>query len=250
MSFSILLPFISIAAIAGYFQTVTGFGLGMIVMGATSGLELAPLASMAAVVSLMTLTNSAVALPGKLKHLNMPVIFATIYGIVPAMIIGVLLLDLLSASAASVLRIALGLLVCYGGVSLVLRPRQRETLSSRGSFFVSGVLSGLCGGLFGIAGPPVIYQYYRQPLAPVAIRNMLILIFAVTSGMRTLFVAFKGTLDFEILTLTAWAIPIVALATFAGRRWPPPLTPLAMRRLAFVTLILIGGGLIVMELTP
>ncbi|MBB3189963.1 sulfite exporter TauE/SafE family protein [Halomonas cerina] len=248
MTLQVLLPFIAIAAIAGYFQTVTGFGLGMIVMGATSGLEVAPVASVAAVVSLMMLTNSAVALPGKLKHLDMPVIAATVAGIVPATVIGVLLLDVLSASAASALRIALGLLVCYGGVSLVLRPRQRETLSSRGSFFVSGVLSGLCGGLFGIAGPPVIYQCYRQPLAPVAIRNMLILIFAATSGMRTLFVALQGALDLEILTLTAWAIPVVALATYVGRRWPPRLSPLAMRRLAFVTLLLIGGGLIVSEL--
>ncbi|XKE44415.1 sulfite exporter TauE/SafE family protein [Halomonas organivorans] len=247
MSLEIPLAFLAIAALAGYFQTVTGFGLGMIVMGATSGLEVAPVASVAAVVSLMMLANSAVALPGKLKHLDMSIIAATVVGIVPATVIGVLLLDVLSGSAASVLRIALGLVVCYGGLSLVLRPRQRETLSSRISFFISGVLSGLCGGLFGIAGPPVIYQCYRQPLAPVAIRNMLILIFAATSGMRTLFVALKGALDLEILTLTAWAIPVVALATYAGRRWPPPLSSLAMRRLAFVTLMLIGGGLILSE---
>jgi hypothetical protein len=35
----------------------------------------------------------------------------------------------------------------------------------------------------------------------VAIRNMLILLFAVTSGMRTLFVALRGQLDLEILIL-------------------------------------------------
>lgn len=248
MTLEVLLPFIAIAAIAGYFQTVTGFGLGMIVMGATSGLEVAPVASVAAVVSLMMLTNSAVALPGKLGHLDPRVTAATVAGIVPAIVAGVLLLDYLSGSAASVVRIALGLLVCYGGVSLVLHPRQRETLSSKKSFFISGVLSGLCGGLFGIAGPPVIYQCYRQPLPLVAIRNMLILLFAATSGMRTLFVAWRGQLDAEILTLTAWAIPLVALATYAGRRWPPPLTPMAMRRVAFVTMMLIGGGLIASEL--
>jgi len=116
------------------------------------------------------------------------------------------------------------------------------------SFFVSGALSGRCGGLFGIAGPPVIYQCYRQPMPQVAIRNMLILLFAATSGMRTLFVALRGQLDLEILVLTAWAIPVVALATYVGRRWPPPLSPLAMRRLAFAALMVIGGGLIVSEL--
>ncbi|MDN3520346.1 sulfite exporter TauE/SafE family protein [Halomonas ramblicola] len=248
MTLAVLLPFLAIAAVAGYFQTVTGFGLGMIVMGATSGLEVAPVASVAAVVSLMTLANSAVALPGKLGHLDPRVTAATIAGILPAIVAGVLLLDYLSGSAASVVRVALGLVVIYGGVSLVLRPRQHDTLSSRKSFFVSGVLSGLFGGLFGIAGPPVIYQCYRQPMPLVAIRNMLILLFAATSGVRTLFVALRGQLDAEILTLTAWAIPVVALATYAGRRWPPPLSALAMRRLAFVTLVAIGAGLIASEL--
>ncbi|GHE20227.1 sulfite exporter TauE/SafE family protein [Halomonas urumqiensis] len=248
MTLEVLLPFVVIAAIAGYFQTVTGFGLGMIVMGATSGLEVAPVASVAAVVSLMMLANSAVALPGKLKHLDMSVIVATVLGIVPAAAVGVLLLDVLSARAASVLSIALGLLVCIGGLSLVLCPRQRKTLSSRGSFFISGVLSGLCGGLFGIPGPPVIYQCYRQPLPAVAIRNMLILLFAVTSGMRTIFVTLQGTMNVEILALTAWSIPAVAVATYAGRRWPLPVSPAGMRRLAFVTLVLIGGGLIASEL--
>ncbi|MBF7052886.1 sulfite exporter TauE/SafE family protein [Halomonas sp. KAO] len=247
MSIEVLLPFLAIAAVAGYFQTVTGFGLGMIVMGATSGLSITSVASVAAVVSLMTLANSAVALPGKLKLLDLRATVATIAGIIPSIIVGVLLLDYLSHSAASVLRIALGLVVCYGGLGLVLRPRPRETLSSRGSFFISGMLSGLFGGLFGIAGPPVIYQCYRQPMSLMAIRNMLILLFAATSGMRTLFIGVRGELDAEILILAAWAIPVVALATYIGRRCPPPLSALAMRRVAFVTLMLIGGGLIASE---
>lgn len=36
---------IAVIGAGSYFQTVTGFGLGMIVVGAASGFELAPLAS-------------------------------------------------------------------------------------------------------------------------------------------------------------------------------------------------------------
>ncbi len=42
----------------------------MIVIGTASGLNLAPVASVAALVSLVTLANSAVALPGKLHHID------------------------------------------------------------------------------------------------------------------------------------------------------------------------------------
>lgn len=244
MSLETLLLFALIAGLAGYFQTVTGFGLGMIVMGATGGLDIVPVASMAAVVSLMMLVNCAVALPGKFRQLDWRAIRAAMLGIVPAIVIGVLLLDYLSDRAAGVLRIVLGLVVLYGGVSLMLRPSQRETLSSSTGFFASGALSGLCGGLFGIAGPPLIYHCYRQPLPLVSIGNMLILLFAVTSGTRTLFIAAQGRLDGEILILTAWAIPLVALATYIGRRWPPPLSPVGMRRVAMLTLIGLGIGIL------
>lgn len=245
MTLETLLPFMTIAAIAGYFQTVTGFGLSMILMGASSGLEIAPVASVAAVVSLMAMVNGAVALPGKLKQIDWRITCATILGIVPSIVVGVFLLDYLSGSAVNVLSVALGLIILYGGVSLVLRPSRRRTLSSPVSFLACGVLSGLCSGLFGVSGPPVIYQFYRQPLPLVGIRNMLILLFTLTAGMRTLFIASQGQLDAKILMLTAWTIPVMAVATYVGRRWAPKLSAKAMRRVAFVTLVMIGSSLIV-----
>jgi hypothetical protein len=53
------LALLALMGAASYFQTVTGFGLGMIVIGTASGLNLAPVASVAALVSLVTLANSA-----------------------------------------------------------------------------------------------------------------------------------------------------------------------------------------------
>lgn len=249
MGVEVLLPFLAIAALAGYFQTVTGFGLGMIVMGATSGLGIAPVASVAAVVSLMTLINCLVALPGRLQHIDWPSVRAAGLGIVPMIVAGVLLLEYLSGSAASLLRLLLGLVILYGGASLLLRPSRQTTLSPRRSFALFGGLSGLLGGLFGIAGPPLIYHCYRQPIEPVRIRNLLILLFAVTSGVRTLFVVSQGQMNTGILLLTAWSVPVIALATYLGRRFPLPFSPLAMRRIAFFVLMIIGVSLILAEFT-
>lgn len=113
-----------------------------------------------------------------------------------------------------------------------------------------GGLSGFLGGLLAAAGPPLIYHYYRQPLELIRIRNTLILLFAVTSGVRTLFVLGQGQMSVDILMLFVWAFPVVALATWFGRRWPPPVTPRAMRRLVFSVLMLIGTSLIVAGLLP
>ena len=96
---------------ASYFQTVTGFGLGMIVIGAASGLNLAPVASVAAVVSLVTLANSAIALPGKLHHVDWRAVRAATLGLLPSVGAGVLLLGYLSGGASGILQFLLGAVI-------------------------------------------------------------------------------------------------------------------------------------------
>lgn len=244
MSIDILIALLAVIAIGTYFQTVTGFGLGMIVMGVTSGFELVPVGVVAAVVSLVTLVNSAVALPGKLHHIDWQAARAVLAGVVPAIVAGVLLLDYLSVVAARLLQFLLGATIIYSGIVFALRPTQLAERSSTRSFFVSGFFSGLFGGLFGMAGPPVIFHFYRQPMELVTVRNMLLLVFACTSGCRTLFVAAQGRLDAETGLLAGLAVPLVALATVVGRRYPPPFSPTMMRRIAFGVLIVIGMGLV------
>lgn len=239
-----LIALLAFFAIGTYFQTVTGFGLGMIVMGAASGFDLAPLPVVAAVVSLMALTNSAVALPGKLHLIDWPAARAVLIGVVPAIVAGVLLLDYLSAVAATALKLLLGVVIAYSGVVFALRPTQLPARSSNRSFFASGALAGLFGGLFGMAGPPVIFHFYRQPMELAAVRSMLLLVFTFTSASRTVFVGLQGGLTAEVWWLTAFAFVLVTAAAFAGRRYPPPLPPTVMRRIAFTVLILIGLSLI------
>jgi len=232
-----------------YFQTVTGFGFGMIVMGAASGFNLAPLPVVAAVVSLMALVNSAVALHGKLHLIDWPAARAVLWAVVPAIVTGVLLLEYLSASASDVLKLLLGCVIALSGVIFSLRPTPLKTRSSNRSFFVSGFAAGLFGGMFGMAGPPVIFHLYRQPMEHATVRAMLLLIFSFTSISRTAFVGFQGGLTRDVWMLAGLSVVLVTLSTLAGRRYPPPLKPRAMRRLAFIFLILIGLGLIASALT-
>jgi len=248
MTFETLLPLLGLQAVIGagtYFQTVTGFGLGMIVMGATSGLGLAPVTTVAAVVSLVTLANSACALPGKLHHIDYRAVLVAAAGILPSVVVGVLLLDWLSASAATVLQVLLGAVILYGGLSAMLKPAPLAQRSGDRSFFLSGVFGGLLSGMFGVSGPPLIFQFYRQPMKAVEIRCALILVFTVTSTVRTLFAAWQGRIDAAICLQAAVAVPVVVLATLIGRRYPPPFGATTTRRIAFGVLMGIGASLLV-----
>ena len=245
MNTELLLALLALIMIGTYFQTVTGFGLGIIVIGAATALDLASVHMSAAVVSLVTLVNCAIALPGARKHIDWQAIKFVLIGVVPGIIIGVLLLGLLSASATNMLQGLLGSMIVYSGLSLFLSPQKQTTRSGNMSFLVSGLGSGLTGGMFGMSGPPIVYQFYRQPFEINVIRNMLLAVFVCTSASRSLFVGVQGELDQDILLLSACALPVVALSTVLGRRFPPPLSQQAMRRMVFFILMLIGLYLIV-----
>lgn len=240
----VLLPFLAIAAVAAYFQTVTGFGMGMIIIGASSSLSVIPVAGAVAIINFLTLSNSAIALPGKFGHINWHMAGAVLIAAPPAILAGVLLLDMMSTHATTVMRLLLGALICGGGISILFRSRRNSRTSRRSSFMASGALSGLFGGMFGIFGPPLIYQFYRQPLPLVSIRNMLIMLFSISASIRILLVGMRGDLDVRILILTGLSVPIVALATLCGRHFPPPLSPRIMRGVVFMVLVSLGGKLL------
>lgn len=240
-----LITLLIIMAVAGYLHTVSGFGLGMIVIGAAGGFGVAPVPILAILVSLVTLVNSAVALPGGWSGLGRRRVLALTLGIVPSIVAGVWLLSWLSSTDTLLLTLLLGALVLYGGISIGVNPRPLKQPSPAWTFAVSGTFSGLCGGLFGVAGPPVIYHCYRQPLPMQTIRQLLILCFAITSGVRTLFVASQGGLTAEVWAIALWSMPVVAVATWVGRRYPVPVSPRMMRRVAMLALIGLGMSIMI-----
>ncbi|AKM31162.1 hypothetical protein AB870_15095 [Pandoraea faecigallinarum] len=243
------LPLMLLLGFATYFQTVTGFGLGMIVLGGASGFGLAPVASVAILVSLVTLINSALALPGTWHLIDWRAVRAATLGIVPSVVAGVLLFDYLNGTASNILHLLLGAVVLYGGIGSAIRPAPRTERAGDAGFFFSGIFGGLLSGMFGISGPPLIFYFYRQPLTLVQIRCALILLFAVTASIRTAYSALAGQLPASMWWQAAIALPVVTFATLFARRHPPPLSGTTTRRLAFVTLILLGAHLTIDALT-
>ena len=158
MSLTAIALFIFIIALGTYFQTLTGFGLAMIVIGISSATNLASLTFVATVVSLVSLLNSAVALPRHLHHIDWRITNTTLLGIVPSSILGVVLLNFFSNQATSILELLLGIVIVYSGINFALRPKQRQQLSTLRSFFSVGFVLGLCGGLFGMPALPSFFH--------------------------------------------------------------------------------------------
>lgn len=244
MNLDALIPFIAIIAFATYVQTVTGFALGMIVMGAVTTFDLVPIAFTSVIVSTVTFINGIVALKGNLKALDVKRVALTCAGIFPAILVGLLLLEYMSNSFSSLLQILLGLTIIGAGLMIMLKPEPLKHPSSNKVFVSSGAAAGLMAGLFSMAGPPLVYLFYRQPFELKTIRLCLLSIFLMSAVTRTSMVGIQGGLTMDMLTFTLLCVPMVAAFTWVGKHYPPPLSSKNMRRFAFLLLIIIGASLV------
>lgn len=240
MPSDVLLTLLLLVAIGAYVQTVTGFAMGLIIMGAATLFDLVPVAFSAVVVTMTSMFNIILALLREHRHIHWhSVLFATL-GMAPALILGVMTLDYLSAESARMLKALLGAFILVGATLLILKPHPREQLETGWRDLLAGAAGGFFGGLFSTAGPPLVYHLYRQPFGIDVIRTTLLAIFGFTTVLRNGYVAVAGDFSREMLMTSLLAIPVVYLATVLGQRFPPPLAETGMRRLAFALLAVLG----------
>ena len=95
-----------------------------------------------------------------------------------------MLLGWLNANVVVVLRLLLGLIMIGCAIVVLLRAEPLPRRSSNASFHFFGLLSGLLGGLFSASGPPLVYQFYRQPIDLDTLRDTLIAALATSSLLR------------------------------------------------------------------
>lgn len=243
MAIEQLLPFMLVVALGTYVQTVTGFGMGMIVLGFVAQLGLYSITFASVVISVLMLANGPIALHGNMKGMDKNALWFTLAGLFPALVGGVILLEYLSADFTRTLQMILGITIICGGLFIVLKPEPLKQRSNNISFAAAGAVAGVFGGLFAISGPPLVYQYYRQPFTLHAIRMSLLMILLVMDFVRLVVMESQGSLDMEMIWVSLLSIPVVAIFTLVGKRYPPPFSDQTMRRLAFIMLVVIGISL-------
>ncbi len=244
MSPADLTVFILIAALGSFVQALSGFALGLIMLGSVTLLQLAPIPFTAAVISIVSLVNGGWVLARHPRDVHWPSVVWITAALVPAVALGLAWLAHLDASTPVLLRRLAGAVILGAGVVLMLRPHPRPRPAGRIANVVSGALGGLLGGLFSTAGPPVVFHLYRQPWTSVRIRSTLLTVFVLSTLARITLQSVRGELRFTMVETALYCVLPVVLAAQWGARLAPRIGPLPMRRFAFALLALTGAGLL------
>lgn len=229
--------------LASYVQNLSGFAFGLVFLGLVSAWHLMPISEAANVVTLVTLVQVSYYFrgqdPRRAWATMRPVLPASLLGIA----MGVWLLSWMSGNAMSHLRAVLGLTIMVSALLLMRAPSATKR-SSFGAFAVVGFISGLMGGLFSTAGPPLVYMMYRQSLPLEVIRQCLLLSFAVGQLCRLVLVLALGKFSPHAFVVSTMAAPIVIAVVCFNRRFPLALSRVAINRLTAGLLMLTGVSLL------
>lgn len=243
MSLVELIGFLVLAGAAAYAQTLTGFAFGLITMGGVGLTGLLSLPDAAMIVSVLTLVNAAQMLLKGWRDVAWREFAIVMASSVPLLFVGYWLLEWLAGTRADLLRLILGVVIIVSSLQLARKPDPLAKHSSDGSFLFFGGIAGLMGGMFSTAGPPLVYHFYRQPMPLAVVRETLVTVFALNAVFRIALVAGSGNLPVGSNLTGLFAVPVVMGATYAARRWPPPISPATMRKIVFVLLFLSGVSL-------
>ena len=236
--------YLACVAIAIATQCLTGFALALVLLGLTSLFELAPLADVANVATVLSLANAAIALRGPKRHVDGPILRSTAIGTVFGVAAGVVLLAWLSTNVVMGLRLLLGVVVIACAIVVLRQVEPLPQRSSPASFGVIGVLSGILGGLFSASGPPLVWQFYRQPISLDTLRDTLVAVFAVGGLLRLVMVVPAGQFSANSLLLCVLGVPLAMVVTWWMKRHPPDWPRAAVLKLVCALLVLTGVGLV------
>jgi len=239
-----LAAFLLITAVAAYLQTVTGFAFGLVTMAGVALIGALPLPEAAVFVGLLTFTNASQMLTtGGWKHVAKRPWIIVVLSSLPALAIGYLLLEWLADTRVQALKLLLGGVTILSSIQLALPPKGPEALAGPLKTVLVGALSGLMGGMFSTAGPPLVYHFYRQPLPIPVIRETLVAVFGLNAMLRLGLVVVTGNIPGAAYWPCLLAIPVVIASTALARRFPPPVSPQVFRRGVFGLLFLSGASL-------
>ena len=235
-----LIIFLLITLLGSYIQAVAGFAMGMLIVAVVGGLRLLEIETLAAVVSILSLTNSALSLWGQSQHVHWRLFGWLAAGQLPALVLGLYFLDQLGANARWLLELCLGVFLTLGALGMLLKPKPLQRVSPSWVTWLTGLCGGTLGGMFSASGPVLGLFGFSQPLPLHVIRATLLSSFLLVTSSRTVMVSWRGELTEAVLGITLLALPVVLVGTWLGHVLAPPVSDAALKRAAFWLILVMG----------
>ena len=163
------------------------------------------------------------------KHCNWPTVLPAALGSVIFVHLGAWLL---ANTDVLILRWVIFAIVICLLMLLISGWRYNKQPASAVSFATGGV-SGVLGGVSQVSAPPVVAMWLSSSNDPLVVRANLIAFFALASIGTFIAYALNGFFTREVFHLLIMAVPVYALAIFAGAHGFSKADPALYRKIAY-----------------
>ena len=214
--------------------------MGMLIVAVAGGLRLLEIETLAAVVSILSLTNSALSLWGQSQHVHWRLFVLARSRTTASPCLGTVFSRSTWRQCALAIRALLGCFFdprCTGDVA------QTKTFTACLPSWVAwltGLCGGTLGGMFSASGPVLGLFGFSQPLPLNVIRATLLASFLLVTSSRTVMVGWRGELTEAVLGVALLALPVVLVGTWLGHVLAPPVSDAALKRAAFWLILVMG----------
>ncbi len=235
----------TISAVGGFVQAATGFGFAIICM--TLWPMIMPV-KYAAVTELMAAIVMTVGLAIKLRHHIQ--IKLLIVPFLSALLTGAVGVFFLVTSYEALVRRLFGFALILISITLIKRNTRRTNYDQTVAHpqilgFVSGIMSGLLGGLFNIGGPPIV-GYFNAVTKDKMSYNATLQAYFILNTLSILLVHFlMGNVTFQSVQYVPSALLGVVAGTYLGYQIFQRISWKTMNVFIYVFMLVFGGILMI-----
>lgn len=204
-----ILIFLLIVLLASYFQSITGFGQGLIAAPITfvlfdKGLAITTLIVVGIIINLYLMMTVK-------TRLRIGMLFLLLAGAVPGLPLGLIIISSISLPA---LQLSVGVISVASAAVLILykiKIRKRPFYS-----VIAGFFSGVLQTSTALSGPPVILLLAEENVAKQTIRKLLPTYFFIMGIIAAFLFIPAGLLENKGILIGILAAPIVILGGYLG----------------------------------
>ena len=233
MNITLLFSFLTIF-LGAFTQSLTGFGVALVAMAILPSLWGLPIAT--PLVALTGIVLETALLIRYRQSLQMRSIWRLVVASVVAIPFGIYILRQLDE------RIALFVLgfIIFGYALYALIGFHLPELHHPLWAWLTGLASGMLGGAYNTAGPPIVVYGNCRRWSPQEFRSNLSGFFIVNSVMVVSTHFLSGNITSEVMSVFWWMLPAVALGFVAGQSLDRWLNPEVFRKIVLGVLIVLG----------